>query len=338
MFQRLLLSVLTLALVAGCNNKPPEGVAIVVNGHEISAAQVKKAAEILHQGMVAAYPQKALEGVPTEVTAGAAQQLIANRLLIDEAKLRKIEPGTTEVDSACELLKKRFPDQAAFERELIKMGETDSSFRAQIIEGVRLDALMRTLLKDVKVIDTQECRAFYEKNKDKYIGPGRVRESQIFLPFTDSMTAEAKQKLTANAQELRKKLQGGANFAAIAKEYSRGPGAAEGGDIGWFKEGDLRPDLEKPLIALAKGGVSDIVTTEVGLFLLQKTDEEPQKQLSYDDVKDRVRFLLEIKERNDLIGRHIDSLMSSAKIKYFDTTLAHGPSLRDMQLFPDPGR
>jgi parvulin-like peptidyl-prolyl isomerase len=194
---------------------------------------------------------------------------------------------------------------------------------------------MRTLLSGIKDIDSQECRAFYEKNKSKYIGPGKVRASQIYFPFTDSMSADARQKLMTTVKELRAKILGGANFAAMAKQHSRGPGAAEGGDIGWFKKGDLRPDLETPLFALKKGELSDIVTTETGLLLLQKTDEEAEKQLPFEEVKDRVRFLFEIKARNDLIGRHIDSLMASAKIKYIDTTLAHGPSLRDMQMVPD---
>jgi parvulin-like peptidyl-prolyl isomerase len=334
MFKRIVIAIVALTLTAGCQKKHREGVAITVNGYDITDIQVKQAAEMLHQSMLAAYPQKVMEGISPELTAGAAQQLIANRLLTEEAIQRRIEPSPASVDSACQLLKKRFPDEAAFQRELTKMGETDSSFRSQIKEGVRLDSLMRAILGTIKDIDTQECRAFYEKHKDQYVGPGRVRASQIFLPFTDSMSADAKGKLTATMQDIRQKILGGADFASLAKKHSKGPGAIEGGDIGWFKAGDLREDLEKPLMALKKGETSEIVPTAVGLFLLLKTDEEAEKQLSYDEVKDRVRMLLEIKTRNDFVGRHIDSLIAKAKITYYDTTLAHGPSLRDMQMTP----
>ncbi|MBN1308230.1 MAG: peptidylprolyl isomerase [Chitinispirillaceae bacterium] len=335
MIRRLVLCAGVLFSIAGCGKKPREGVVAIVNDYEITSAQVLQAADMIRESIVAAYPEKAVEGITSDLSAGALQQLIANRLLIEEAQKRGIEADSAAADSAYNVITGRFPDRAAFERELTKMGETDSSFRAQIREGVRLDALMQRILADTPPVDTQECRAFYEKNKALYVGNVRVRAGQIFFPFKDSISEAEKEQLLFQAKEVRRRIQGGERFTECARKYSRGPGALEGGDIGWFKKGDLRPELEQPLFPLKKGEISEIIVIDAGLFLLQKTDEEPEKQLPFEEVEKRIRFLLEIKQRNRLISGHLDSLIEKAKIQYIDTSLAHGKLQRDLNLFPE---
>ncbi len=76
---------------------------------------------------------------------------------------------------------------------------------------------------------------------------------------------------------------------------------------------------------MKKGETSDIITTDAGLFLLKKTGEEVPAQLPFDEVYERIRYSLELRERNRIIGAHIDSLMAKARIEYLDTTLARHP-------------
>ncbi len=317
--------------ITGCSKKKRDGVALIINGHEITSTEVRQSAELLKESMASVYPEKVFESDPSDFAAAAAQQLIANRLLIEEAGRLGIEADSKAVDSAYSILEKRFPDRAAFKEEIIKMGETDSSFRKQIENGIRLDALINRLLSSSSPVDTQECREFYEKNKARYTDKGHVRARQIFFPFPDSVSDTKKAELYEKAVKVRRLLLNGADFAENAKKYSGGPGAREGGDIGWFSEGDLRPDLEEPLFKLKKGEISDIVATDIGLFILQKTDEEAPKQLTYEQVENRIRFLLEIRRRNRIIGRHIDSLKAKANIEYIDTTLARSNSAIGME-------
>ena len=324
MLQRLVCCAVML-IVVSCGKKTREGIAVVVNGYEIPSVQVMQTAELLRESMIAAYPEKAVEGVNAELLAGAAQQLIAHRLLLEEARQLGLTADGEEVDSMYTMLKNRAPDQAAFERELIKMGETDSSLRHQISEGVLLEKLMQRIFSSGRQIDSQECREFYGKNRDKYTDVARVRASQIFLPFTDSMQEPEKRALLASAEEIRRKIVSGTSFKRCAIQYSKGPGVIDSGDIGWFNKGDLKKELEEPLFLLKKGELSNIIVTDIGLFLLQKTDEEAEKQLAYEEVAERVRFLLEIRERNRQIGEHIDSLQKLARVEFVDTSLAQAP-------------
>ena len=333
MAARLLLCVLV-AFVTFCGKKSREGVAVVVNGHEIPSVHVMQTAELLRESMIAAFPEKAVEGISSEILAGAAQQLIAHRLLIEEAQKMGITADSSETDSLYRSLRSRAPDKAAFERELIKMGETDSSLRAQISDGIRLEKMINRLFENTRKIDSAECRTFYEQNKAEYTGGARAKASQIFFPYGDSLQDGQKQKLLTTAKGVKEQLQKGTSFADCAKKHSKGPGALDGGDIGWFKKGDLKEELDSALFQLKKGETSDIITTEIGLFILRKTDEELEKQMPYEEVAERIRFLLEIKERNKLVSAHIDSLTAKAKIEYIDTTLAHAPEGGGMGLLP----
>lgn len=328
------LLVFSAILFIGCSKKSREGVAVIVNGYEISSTEVLQTAELLRRSMVSAFPERAVEGVTKDLMAGAAQQLVANRLLLEEAQQRGITASAVAVDSAYDRLLDQFPDKAAFERQLTAMGETDSGFRAQLAEGVQLEGLMKILLKDIPRVDSQQCRDFYEKNRDKYTEVARVRASQIFFPFPESITEEQKKQLQVQAGKIHEELKSGADFSEYAGKYSKGPGADSGGDIGWFKRGDLRPELETPLFLLKKDETSDIITTDAGLHILRKSDEEAEKQQSFEEVEKRVRLLMEIKERNERIGRHIDSLIATAKVEYIDTSLAQGPSMKDLGSLP----
>lgn len=337
MFRSLVLySMCTLALVS-CSKKPREGVAVLVNGFEILRPEILQTADMLRESMISAFPEKAVEGINNEMLAGAAQQLIANRLLVEEAQKRGIAAQSAQIDSGYEALIKRFPDRAAFERELTKMGETDSSFRGRIAEGISLDLLMTQVLATTKSVDSQECRNFYEQNKNQYRSAGRMRVGQIFLPYTAGMTDNDKKQLEKKATDIYRQIAAGKSFDECARLYSKGPGATEGGDLGWFKYGDLREDLEKPLQPLAKGEVSAVVVTDIGAHIMRKSDVEEESLQTFEEVEKRVRLLLEIKERNRVISGYLDSLKSEAKIVYIDTTLSRKPDLSALGLTPPSG-
>ena len=63
MIRQLLFAVLLLTALSGCNKKSPENVAVIVNGYEITNSQVLQTAEMLRESIIAAFPEKAVEGV-----------------------------------------------------------------------------------------------------------------------------------------------------------------------------------------------------------------------------------------------------------------------------------
>ncbi|WP_415714811.1 peptidylprolyl isomerase [Roseibium sp.] len=75
---------------------------------------------------------------------------------------------------------------------------------------------------------------------------------------------------------IKSRIEGGADFASIAKQYSIGPSASKGGDIGWFGKGVMVPEFEKAAFALKVGEVSNPVKTVFGWHVIQLLDVETQ--------------------------------------------------------------
>lgn len=172
------------------------------------------------------------------------------------------------------------------ERE--KLDQTPE-FQEQL-KFLRMELLARLAINHMQVqsqsVADDEIKAFYEKNKDQY-QQAKVRGIYVALnpparpaaaptPAAGSSPApqpEAPKQRTdaeakARAEELRKKLQGGADFAALAKEASDHRDSAEkGGDLGNIRKGQLPPSLDKAVFALKPKEVSEPVKEGQGYYV-----------------------------------------------------------------------
>ena len=95
------------------------------------------------------------------------------------------------------------------------------------------------------------------------------------------------------AKEIISQLDGGADFAELAKEKSTGPSGSNGGDLGYFGKGQMVPEFEAAVIALEKGAFTkEPVKTQFGWHVILKEDERESQPPAFEDVKDQVRQLV----------------------------------------------
>ena len=73
------------------------------------------------------------------------------------------------------------------------------------------------------------------------------------------------------ARSLVQKAKQGANFEALAREYSTCPSKSSGGDLGWFGEGKMVPEFERAVRNLGAGSISDVVRTQFGYHVIKCT-------------------------------------------------------------------
>ena len=73
------------------------------------------------------------------------------------------------------------------------------------------------------------------------------------------------------ARELHRKIKQGANFEAIARDFSTCPSKSKGGDLGWFGPGKMVPDFERACSRMGIGAVSDVVRTQFGYHIIKLT-------------------------------------------------------------------
>ncbi|MFA7567136.1 MAG: peptidylprolyl isomerase [Alkalispirochaeta sp.] len=75
------------------------------------------------------------------------------------------------------------------------------------------------------------------------------------------------------ADQILKKLKGGARFDALAKEFSTCPSKSKGGDLGWFGPGKMAKPFEEAVVKLRHGKISGLVRTQFGYHIIKKTGE-----------------------------------------------------------------
>ena len=126
---------------------------------------------------------------------------------------------------------------------------------------------------EVGEVSDQEARERYEAEMDNYKRPEQAVIS--YVQFMTSPSDEDYEQVRGRADSLHKELQGGADFASMAKEVSDDPGSAsKGGDLGWFGEGKMVEPFWKAVTELKKiGDISQPVKTQFGWHLIKLTGE-----------------------------------------------------------------
>jgi len=207
------------------------------------------------------------------------EQMINNKLLLIAAqKDTLIEVTSKEVEETVKeqmrRVKSEFSEetfQAQLKAEGLTESELKKKYREQIRNQMMTDRLVASKLSKVSV-SNREVKDFYQTYKDSIPDqPEAVKLSHILLEIKTSQ--ETKDSLKRKAETVLELAKKGKDFAQLASSYSDDPTGKEGGDLGFFKKGDMIPKFEEVAFALKPGEISNIVETELGYHII-KVDEK----------------------------------------------------------------
>lgn len=195
----------------------------------------------------------------------ALQELLYQKVLSKNYKVTD-----KEVDAKVADLKEELGDN--FELVLQQNQLKDENELKKVLKDQML--MEKAALKDVKVSD-EDVKKRYEEYKPE------IKASHILVE--DEKTA----------QEVKKKLDGGAKFEDVAKEYSKDPGsAANGGDLGFFGPGKMDPAFEEAAYALEVNKISEPVKSQFGFHIIKVTEKKEKE--SFDKMKDELEYELKL--------------------------------------------
>ena len=127
-----------------------------------------------------------------------------------------------------------------------------------------------------------QLQADYNANRAQYQVAERVKARHILLKADASNDAQVKPK----AEALLKQIQGGGDFAKLAKDNSQDTGSgAQGGELGWIVKGQTVPEFEKSAFSLGVGQTSGLVKTTYGYHIIQVEAHEQAHLQPFDEVK-----------------------------------------------------
>ncbi|NIT76502.1 MAG: tetratricopeptide repeat protein, partial [Thermoplasmata archaeon] len=129
---------------------------------------------------------------------------------------------------------------------------------------------------------------YFEENKPQFASPEMVRARHILIKVAQDAPEEEVAAAQSRIEEIKGKLDGGADFAELAQQYSEDEGtASKGGDLGWFQRGQMVKEFEDAAFALEPGQMSDIIRSQHGFHIIKLEDR--RKASSFEEVKDKVR-------------------------------------------------
>jgi len=135
-----------------------------------------------------------------------------------------------------------------------------------------------------------EVRRYYDSHQDEFKQEEQVKARHILVMVNDKRSdAQARQRI----EEAKKRLQGGADFAAVAGEYSEDPASkGSGGDLGWFGRNRMVKEFEDAAFGAETGKLVGPVKSSFGYHLLEVTDKRPGGQRPFEEVKEQIRARL----------------------------------------------
>jgi peptidyl-prolyl cis-trans isomerase C len=123
------------------------------------------------------------------------------------------------------------------------------------------------------------------------------------------------------AKAIATELKGGADFAQLAKQKSKDPGAAEGGDLGYFTKDQMVPEFAEVAFKLEKGQISDPVKTQFGWHIIKVEDKRKRQLPEFDKVKDQIETFVQRKAQVEFVTK----LRADGKIERLDGPPAGDP-------------
>lgn len=215
-------------------------------------------------------------------------QLVDEELLVQEAQADtaiRVTDAQVQgaVDEFIRRVRTQFQSDVDFQRQLQASGfGTTEEYRRWIADQQRRDLLHESLVQKLRqtgalraVPPTEdELRAYYDQVKDQQTRPAVVSFRQVVIrPEADSAAVDSAFRL---ADSLSRALKAGADFPTLARRYSNDPGSRdEGGELGYFRRGQMVPEFERVAFTQRPGQISGPVLSPFGFHVIQVQRSDP---------------------------------------------------------------
>jgi peptidyl-prolyl cis-trans isomerase C len=306
--------------------------AALVNGKQIPMSELQTAVRnvIMQNGMDAGHVDVFMGQFGPRIL----DQLIDAELLYQAAETEGFLAGEEDVDAAFEELSGRFATAEEFQAEMQARGFTPDTLRSSIRRQMSIQNFIQKTIVPEAVVPEETVREAYDQNPQNFVTPEEVKASHILINSAQGDAQEKKDDALKKAQEITALARkDGADFAALAREYSEGPSAPSGGDLGFFTRGRMVKPFEDKAFSMKVNEISDPVLTQFGYHVIKVTGRKESSTLSFDEVKENLEQDLTNRMVSELIGQKLSLLKDDASIEIFFTPepqLPPGETSQDM--------
>jgi peptidyl-prolyl cis-trans isomerase SurA len=280
------------------------------------------------------------------------RDLVDQQLLLDKGKDLDIT-GDTELIKQLDQMRKemKLDSLEDLEKEATKQGVSWEDFKQTQRNQIITRKVIGEEVSSHLAVTKEEEQKFYDEHKSEMEQPEFIRLSEILVapkvvapaptpaaapaatdpaapagsaappPAADDAAAQAADATAlsdaeAKAKDLLKQIHDGASFEEIAKKYSNGPSAADGGALGMFKRGQLARELEDRTFAMKSGELTDVIRTKQGYVILKVDDHQMAGVPPMKDILPKIQDALYYEKLQPALRAYLTKLREDAYIKY----------------------
>ncbi len=233
----------------------------------------------------------------------ALEELINRELQYQDAIADGMQPDKEKVNAQMEKIRNRFKSQEEYKASLEKEGVTEEKLRLQIEKEMLVQTISAKKVTDAAQISETDLKEYYEKNASRFKQPESVKLRLI-------STKDEKK-----AQDVLAKIKAGSDFGELAYNMSEDSYRVKSGDIGYMHKGRMLPEIEDAAFKLKIDEVSDVIKATDVWFIIKLEDKKPEQQLTFGEVKNKLKKDLEAARAKELKEKWITSLRGKAKIE-----------------------
>ncbi|MGB0066202.1 MAG: peptidylprolyl isomerase, partial [Terracidiphilus sp.] len=272
-------------------------------------------------------------GESMQVMAAARKDLLRNlidqQLWLSKGKELNIT-GETELVKRLDDIRKQYNLETIedLEKAAQEQGVSFEDFKANIRNEVITQQVMRQEVGEHIQMTPGEVERFYEAHKQDYSQPESVRLSEILISTGGGDDAAKVAAAKAKADDIEARLHAGGDFTQLARSFSEGPTAAEGGDLGQYKRGQLGKLLEDKTFDLQSGQYTDPILTRQGYIILKVVQHTPDGPRPFKDVEQDVEQAYYMSKMDPAIRDYLNKMRNEAFIQikqgYSDSGATYG--------------
>jgi peptidyl-prolyl cis-trans isomerase SurA len=212
-------------------------------------------------------------------------------------------------------------------------------YKTQIRNGMLTQEVIRREVGSHINIPTEEVKTYYAAHPQEFTRPEQVDLAEIFLT-TDGKSPEEIESTQRKAEDLLARVKKGDDFNEIAKRYSEGSTAKDGGDLGSFKTGVLAPQLDAIVFKMDKGQITDVIQTKTGFEILKVNAHFQAGLQPLDKVENEVMNKLYMEKMQPTMRTYLGELREESYVNvkpgYTDSAAVAGASvIQEVQPTPD---
>jgi len=260
-----------------------------VNNEIITQRKYDEEQDNLRRQLTEQYSGAELQAQFKEQSKNLLRDLIDQSLMVQKAKDLDINVETDVIKQLDDIRKKNnLGTLEDLETEIGKQGLNYEDYKDQIRRNLLMREVIGREVGSRIQLSRDDARKYYEAHKKEFQSPGLVRLGQILVSTEKRKPEEAEKR----ANDAFAELKAGQRFAEIAKKYSDGPSAEQGGDVGFMKEGSLAPDVAAMVAKLDLNEFSNPMQTKYGYIILKILERYSSGIPKFEEVEQRVNEVL----------------------------------------------